>query len=240
MSPNSLKHLALIMDGNGRWASERGKPRIFGHKEGVVTAKKIISYVAHAKIPYLTLFVLSAENSSRPQKELNNLMKLFRNALIEQSSFLKKYNIRLHILGNIHSFPEDIKNTLDKLIKGTKSHTGLNLILALNYGGQQEITEGMKEFMHRVEAGLISSKAFNQDTLSSFLPSSRFPAPDLILRTGGYRRLSNFYLWSSIYSEICFEETLWPDFNTDILQKEIEKFFTVKRNFGTIKSEELR
>ena len=239
MSHNSLKHLAIIMDGNGRWAIQKGKPRISGHIAGMETAQKIVSYISQTDIPYLTLFAFSAENSLRPKKEVYNLINLFRKALSERSSFFQKMNIRFHVLGNIDFFSKDIKDFLNQLVEQTKDHGGLNLILALNYGGQQEITQGMKKLIQKVEEGEVKSEIFDKDILHSFLPSSQFPAPDLILRTGGCKRLSNFYLWSSAYSEICFKDILWPDFNEDMLQQEIEQFFVVKRNFGK-KVQELR
>lgn len=239
MPSNTLRHLAIIMDGNGRWASLKGKPRSFGHIQGVKVAKEIVSYVAKTDISYLTLFAFSAENTLRSKIELDHLTSLFRKALATQSSLLEEHDIRLSVLGDLNFFSEDVRDMFNNLVEKTKSNKKLNVILALNYGGQQEIVEGVKNIIKESQSKPINPQTLNKDIFNSFLPSCTFPNPDLIIRTGGFNRLSNFYLWSAAYSEIAFIDVLWPDFNVRMIKEEIDKFSAIKRNFGMISHEGL-
>ena len=234
---NDLNHLAVIMDGNGRWAKKRSHHRIFGHIRGAWRAKELVETCSQKKIPFLTLFAFSQENSQRPAKEIIALFRLFEKALLRHSSILKKHQIKLHILGNVSFFTDKIIRSLESLKEQTKNHKGLNLILALNYGGQQEILSGVKKLILDVEENQIKISNIDKVFFEQYLPSGRFPPPDLIIRTGGQTRLSNFYLWPAAYSELYFTPVLWPDFTKETLDKALEKFFQTERRFGKIHKE---
>ena len=231
---NRLNHLAVIMDGNGRWAKKRNHHRIFGHIRGAQKAKELVEVCSGKKISFLTLFTFSQENSHRPGQEVSALFRLLEKALLKHSPFLKKHKIKLHTLGDISYFPEKISNFLQSLKEQTQNHKGLNLILALNYGGQQEILSGVSQVAQAVAKGQLNADSINKDIFKQYLPSGHFPPPDLIIRTGGQMRLSNFYLWSAAYSELYFTPVLWPDFTEKELGQALEKFFHTKRRFGKI------
>ena len=233
-SLNSLKHIAVIMDGNGRWARRRGHRRVFGHIRGARRAREAIQTCSEMGIPFLSLFAFSTENALRPKEEVRFLVKLFKKILLEQKSLLETLNVRLHLLGDISFFPESVRDCLLTFVSQSKKNTGLNLILALNYGGRQEIVRGMKKMAEEAQKRKIDPKDIDEIFTARLFPSSAFPPPDLIIRTGGETRLSNFYLWSAAYSEIHFTNTLWPDFNRIHLNKIIQKFFTKERKFGSV------
>lgn len=222
------------MDGNGRWAKKRSHHRIFGHIRGAWRAKELVKICSQKKIPFLTLFAFSQENSQRPGKEILALFRLFEKALLRHSSLLKKHQIKLHILGDISFFTDRIVKSLESLKEQTKNHKGLNLILALNYGGQQEILSSVRKLALDALKGQIKPPDIDKALLEQYLPSGRFPPPDLIIRTGGQTRLSNFYLWPAAYSELYFTPVLWPDFTKKILDEALEKFFQTERRFGKI------
>ena len=234
MPLNDLHHLAVIMDGNGRWAKNRKHHRIFGHVKGATKAKELVEICSQKKLPFLTLFTFSRENTLRPKEEVLVLFRLLEKALLKHASLLEKLQIRFHTLGDISYFPDKISDFLKFLKEKTKKYKGLNLILALNYGGQQEILNGVKELAQNVEKGQIKAKNINKALFEKYLPSSAFPSPDLIIRTGGQTRFSNFYLWPSIYSEFYFTPTLWPDFSKEELTKALEIFSSTKRRFGKL------
>lgn len=234
LSQVELEHLAVIMDGNGRWAEKKDRSRQFGHIQGAKQTRSLIQYCSELKIPFLSLFALSTENLLRPQKEVMALLKLLEKVLIKHSSLLMRKQIKLHILGDISVFPVNLQRLCQKLCEQTKHHKGLNLIIALNYGGRQEILKGIQKIIREIEQKKFQAKNLNENTLSAFFSSSPFPPPDLIIRTGGESRLSNFYLWSSAYSEIYFTKTLWPDFDKMCLEKALRKFQKTKRRFGKI------
>ena len=231
---NRLNHLAVIMDGNGRWAKKRNHHRIFGHVRGAEKARELVEICARKKLPFLSLFTFSQENSRRPGQEVSAFFRLLEKALLTHSDFLKRHKIKLHTLGNISYFPEKIFQFLQSLKKQTQNNTGLNLILALNYGGQQEILNGVNQVVQAVVKGQLKTKPIDKDIFKQYLPSSHFPPPDLIIRTGGQIRLSNFYLWSAAYSEFYFTPVLWPDFTEQELHQALEKFFNTNRRFGKI------
>lgn len=233
-SPGSLKHIAIIMDGNGRWARRRGHRRVFGHIRGARRAREAVQTCSEKKIPFLSLFAFSTENALRPKEEVKFLVKLFEKILLEQKSFLKTLNVRLHLLGDISFFPKSVRDCLSALVSQSKKNKGLNLILALNYGGRQEIVQGMQKMAEEVQKRKIDPKDIDETFTARLFSSSVFPPPDLIIRTGGETRLSNFYLWSAAYSEIHFTKILWPDFNRVHLNKVIQKFFTKERKFGSV------
>ena len=234
---DSLKHIAIIMDGNGRWAGLRGHRRVFGHIRGAGKAKEAVQTCSEMGVPFLSLFAFSTENTSRPSEEVGFLIKLFEKILMEQSSLLRELNIRLNFLGDMTFFPQSARNKLSALVARSQGNTGLNLILALNYGGRQEIVQGMRQLAEEAQKGKIQPEEINETFADRLFPSSAFPPPDLIIRTGGEMRLSNFYLWSAAYSELYFTPTLWPDFSKEHFIQIIQKFFTKERKFGTVLSQ---
>ena len=229
-----LKHLAIIMDGNGRWAQQRNHKRLFGHVRGARTARSIISKCSDLQIPYLSLFALSTENILRPESEIQSLINLFEKTFLKHGQLLIDKDIRFHILGDTSFFPEKIQDYLETLRNKTKDNKGLNLILALNYGGRQEIVSGAKKLVKKIQDGDLKLKDLKENQFASLLPSSKFPPPDLIIRTGGNLRLSNFYLWSAAYSEFYFTETLWPDFDEKCLDLALQKYSVTERKFGVL------
>ena len=222
------------MDGNGRWAKQRNHARIFGHIRGAQTARSFIQYCSQLKLPFLSLFALSTENVFRPIEEVNALKKILKKVFLRQSSLLMKEKIRLHILGDLSVFSSDLREVCHGLCEKTKHHRGLNLIVALNYGGRQEILKAVQNLVKEVQKNKIQIEDIDEKLFSSFLPSSNFPSPDLILRTGGDVRLSNFYLWSGAYSEFYFTRILWPDFDKKCLDEALQHFYKTKRRFGLL------
>ncbi len=229
-----LKHLAVIMDGNGRWAKSRKHSRLFGHVRGAKTSHWLIQHCSQLKIPFLSLFALSTENIKRPSVEVKSLKNLLEKIFLKRSHILMKEQIKLHILGDLSIFSPSLQILCRKLCQQTKDHQGLSLIVALNYGGRQEILQGVKKMAQKIEQGQMRADELDESALASFFCSSCFPPPDLIIRTGGQVRFSNFYLWSSAYSELYFTDTLWPDFNQRCLDQALEKFHKTKRKFGKI------
>ena len=233
-STRQLKHLAVIMDGNGRWAEQHNHNRIFGHVRGAKTTRWLIQHCSQIQLPFLSVFALSTENINRPSTEVKSLKKLLEKIFLNHSDLLMKEQIQLHILGDLSIFSPHLQDLCKTLCEKTKNHKGLNLIVALNYGGRQEILKSVQKIAGEIEQGRMQAKELNEKSLSSFLCSSAFPPPDLILRTGGQVRLSNFYLWSSAYSELYFTDTLWPDFDKTCLDKALKNFTTVQRRFGQL------
>ena len=230
----SLNHLAIIMDGNGTWATSRKHHRVFGHVKGMRASLEIIKHCSELKIPVLSLFALSTENLYRPKLELENLFKLLEKTFKKYSSFLFQKDIRLFFIGDLTALPDSIQAFCSEFEKKTKTHKGLKLIIALNYGGRQEIVKAFKQaYSHYIERS-FNPENLNQDKLEAFFSSSSFPDPDLMIRTGGERRLSNFYLWSLAYTELYFTRTLWPDFNSESLDLILKDFSQRKRLFGRI------
>ena len=232
--PNKFKHLAIIMDGNGRWAEQRGWPRYFGHFRGVKTLYRIIQTCSDMSVPYLTVFAFSTENWKRPSLEVSVLMKLMRRALLRYKNTLQKNKIRLHILGDIYPLDPKIQALFKETIESTKKNTGMQLIVAINYGGRSEIVKAFKQVAKQIQSGELHPIDLNEETLSKFLDSSAFPPPDLIIRTGAVSRLSNFYLWSAAYAELYTSSLFWPDFDESELQKAFTFYTTTQRRFGTI------
>ena len=223
---NSIKHVAIIMDGNGRWGIKHKKSRNLGHKEGLKTVEKIIKATIKNKIKYLTLYAFSTENWKRPKKEINFLFNLLENFLINKISELNKQNIKLKIIGK-KQFSKKINILLDKSEKKTFKNKKLQINLALNYGSKSELVHSFN---------LIKSKKekINEKNVSKYLFTTNIPDPDLLIRTGNTHRLSNFLLWQVAYSEIFFEKKLWPDFNENDYNRILSKFKKTKRNYGNI------
>ncbi len=222
------------MDGNGRWAIKRNHARFFGHVQGAKRAKSFIQYCSQIKIPFLSLFALSTENILRPKQEIENLINLLEKVFLKHSDFLMREQIKLHIIGDISVFSKSLQNLCKSLCEKTKNNQGLKLIVALNYGGRQEILKAVQEMTKIIKENSLPIESIDEQFLFSFFSSSCFPPPDMIIRTGGQIRLSNFYLWSSAYSELYFTETLWPDFNNHCLDKALKSFYKRQRRFGQI------
>ena len=226
---NSLfNHLAIIMDGNGRWANQINKPRVFGHEKGAQTAKKIINECIKRGIPYLTLYTFSKENWSRPEKEIDALMALLSTMLKSEIENMLRNNIRFNIVGKLEDLPEKTREWVLSTIEKTKNNTGLVLTLALSYGGRQEIVDALN-MMIKSEVKII-----NEEILKNHLYCPEMPDPDMIIRTGGEYRLSNFLLWQSAYSEIYVCDKNWPDFDESELDKALKDYEKRNRTFGKV------
>jgi len=223
---NPLNHVAIIMDGNGRWGLKNKKSRNAGHKAGLRTVEKIIKQSIKRKIKYLTLYAFSTENWKRPKKEINFLFNLLKDFLINRIDDLHKQNIKLQIIG-VKNFSSKLNKLLEKSEKKTSNNTKLHINLALNYGSKFELINAFKNLKK-------NNDKITEKNLSKYLQTKNIPDPDILIRTGNTKRLSNFLLWQLAYSEIFFEKKLWPDFNENDYDKIIKKFRAIKRNFGTI------
>jgi undecaprenyl diphosphate synthase len=230
--PPQLKHLAIIMDGNGRWAELRGRDRAFGHIRGAKIAKETIETCAELGLKQLTLYTFSTENWSRPLSEVSFLMLLLGRHLRKERANLVKNNIRFSVIGQIDRLPQAVREEIEKTITATKVCSGMNLTFALSYGGRQEIAEAARVLAREVAAGVLRPEDINEDALAERLQTRRMQDPDLILRTSGEYRLSNFMLWQAAYSELFVTETLWPDFNHETLNQAFKHFAGCERRFG--------
>lgn len=225
-------HVAIIMDGNGRWAKKNGKDRHFGHQEGVVSVRKIVEAAGSIGIKYLTLYTFSTENWKRPQEEVDALMDLMVSAIKKETPDLMAKNVRLLTIGDIERLPEKTRINLNACIKETSSNTGLTLILALSYSSRWEITNTIKQIAHKIKSGELDSCDITEDYISNHLSTKNFPEPDLLIRTGGEYRISNFLLWQMAYSELYFTDTYWPEFREENLYEAIISYQTRERRFG--------
>ena len=223
---NKLNHVAFIMDGNGRWGKKRNKGRNFGHLNGVKTVKKIVQSSIKLKIPVLTFYVFSTENWKRPQSEINFLFKLIINYFKKELNNVVSNGIKINIIGQINKLPLKIRSTLKEVIKFTKKNKKIVVNLAINYGSKVEIVDALQKSRN--------NKKISVNSLNNNLYTNHLPDPDILIRTGGHKRLSNFMLWQLAYAEIYFLDKLWPDFNDKDLKKVINDFKKVKRNFGSI------
>ena len=228
MKNSLLNHLAIIMDGNGRWANQKNKQRVFGHEKGAQTAKKIINDCVERRIPYLTLYTFSKENWSRPAKEVDALMILLSKMLKSEIENMMRNNIRFNIVGRLEEIPEETRDWVLSTIEKTKNNTGLVLTLALNYGGRQEIVDAFNSLMKS------EVKIINEEILKNHLYCPEMPDPDMIIRTGGEYRLSNFLLWQSAYAEIYVCDKNWPEFDEDELDKVLKEYENRNRTFGRV------
>jgi undecaprenyl diphosphate synthase len=224
--------VAIIMDGNGRWAENRRRDRTFGHLKGARVAKTMIETCAREGLTQLTLYAFSTENWLRPKAEVSFLMKLLGRHLRKERASLMKNNIRFSVIGEIHRLPEAVLVEVQRTIEETKNNTGMSLTFALSYGGRQEITEAVREIAREVAAGRLTPDQIDEKMISARLQSSYMPEPDLIIRTSGEYRLSNFMLWQAAYSELYITQTLWPDFTEEELAKALGQFNTRERRFG--------
>lgn len=226
------RHLAIIMDGNGRWAKARMLPRIMGHRKGVQTVKLIVEECSKIGISYLTLFAFSAENWSRPKSEVRSLMALLKKYIKMEVPRMMENNIRFNVIGNRADLPEDVALGLDDATKTTAGNSGMALTLALSYGARQEILQAARGALADVMSGRLSLDDLSEDVFSHYLYTVTLPDPDLLVRTSGEMRISNFLLWQLAYTELYFTEINWPDFNTDELYKALADYQQRERRFG--------
>ncbi|QCI20382.1 di-trans,poly-cis-decaprenylcistransferase [Buchnera aphidicola (Brachycaudus cardui)] len=232
---NNLHHIAIIMDGNGRWANKKGKIRILGHKAGFKAVKKTVKFAVLNNLKILTLYAFSSENWSRPLFEVQSLIKLFLFALDSEIENLKKFNIRLKIIGDITHFDKKLQHNINTVEKITVKNKGLILNIALNYGGRWDIIQSVKKIINQVQKGSLNIEEISEHTFTKFLSTSELLPVDLVIRTGGEKRISNFLLWQIAYSELYFTDVLWPDFNQYIFQDAIDSFISRERRFGGLK-----
>ena len=228
------KHVAIIMDGNGRWAKQRGNKRIFGHKGGVQAVRSVVEAAGEIGIKYLTLYAFSTENWKRPKMEVNALMSLFISAVKNETENLMKNNVRMKAIGNLTNLPAKVQKNLFEIIEGTKNNTGLTLILALSYSSRQEIKDTIIKISNNVINNKISVEDINEELVSKYLQTSEIPDPELLIRTSGEYRISNFLLWQISYSELYFTDVLWPDFTKEHFFEAICNYQHRERRFGKI------
>jgi undecaprenyl diphosphate synthase len=229
---NLPRHIAIIMDGNGRWAQKHCFGRIYGHKKGAQTVKLIVRACREIGIKYLTMYTFSMENWNRPVSEVQAVMMLVEKYLRSGEQEMLENNIRLTSIGNLESLKDPLKKTLYESIEKTSQNTGMTLILALSYGGRDEIVEATKKLLHDVMTGNVSSQEVTKEVFASYLYTTAIPDPDLIIRTSGEYRLSNFLLWQSAYTELYFTDVLWPEFTRKDLLKAIADYQQRQRRFG--------
>ena len=225
-------HIAIIMDGNGRWAKQRNKNRIYGHNKAKKSVIECVEYCVEYKIKFLSLFTFSTENWNRPKLEVKALMKLLNIVIKEEINNLIKQNIKIKIIGDISKIPEKTAMNLKKAIDKTKNNSGLTLILAINYSGKWDILNATKKIL--LDKNQIDLKIFNANIFENYLTTVNIPEPELIIRTSGEHRISNFYLWQAAYSELFFTDILWPDFNKKELNNAIFEFQNRERRFGSL------
>jgi undecaprenyl diphosphate synthase len=226
------RHIAIIMDGNGRWAKERGEDRLYGHFHGVESVRNIVEGCAELGIGYLTLYAFSTENWDRPQYEVTGLIELLVETIRKETETLNKNNIKLHVIGDVSMLPEYAKNALNESLSITSKNTGLNLVMALSYSSRWELVQAVQHIAQDVKAGKIDPGTITQDTLQRYLATSNFPDPELMIRTSGEYRISNFLLYQLAYAELYFTNVRWPDFRKDNLHEAILDFQRRERRFG--------
>lgn len=229
---NIPEHIAVIMDGNGRWAKAHGKPRVFGHKNGVKSVREISEAAAELGIGYMTLYAFSTENWSRPQLEVTALMGLLVETIRKEVSTLNKNNIRLRAIGDLTKLPARSQKALLEGIEDTSTNTGMTLILALNYSSRWELTSTMQAIAEDTKNGLLDPVTIDQQYISSRLATAEYPDPELLIRTSGEQRLSNYLLWQLAYSELYFTDVFWPDFRKVHLYKALVNYQSRERRFG--------
>lgn len=230
-------HVAIILDGNGRWAKKRGMPRNYGHAQGAKTVEDMCEITYNLGIRYFTVYAFSTENWNRPKDEVDALMKLLRNYMINCKKRANKNNMRVRVIGDKSGIDEDIREKIEDLEESTKNNTGLNFQIAINYGGRDEITRALKRISKDVKDGLIDVERVNQDTISDYLDTKGIPDPDLLIRTCGELRISNFLLWQCAYTEFYISDIAWPDFSKEELEKAITAYNQRERKYGGIKED---
>ena len=226
------RHIAIIMDGNGRWAKKQGLARMFGHRQGVETVHNITVAATQLGIEYLTLYTFSTENWNRPKEEVDALMTLLVDTIAKETPTLMENNVRLETIGDINRLPEGTKQKFLGCIEQTSHNTGLTMVLALSYSARWEITEAMREAVRRTQNGELRAEEVNEQLVSSLMTTAAIPDPDLLIRTSGEYRISNFLLWQLAYSELYFSDCLWPEFTEEELYKAIVDYQKRERRFG--------
>ncbi|GIW89015.1 MAG: isoprenyl transferase [Isosphaeraceae bacterium] len=235
LRPEQLpRHVAIIMDGNGRWAERRGKPRILGHRAGIRSVRSVVEEACRLGLEQLTLYCLSVENWKRPARELEFLMKLLRHFLVAERRELAEQNVRLTMIGGRPGLPDFVLEALDRTIELTAHNTGLTLCLAINYGGRTEILEAARRLAEQVQNGSLEPDAIDEDRFASALNTAGMADPDLLIRTAGEFRVSNFLLWQISYAEIWITDVLWPDFRPPDLHQALRSFALRQRKFGAL------
>lgn len=224
------EHIAIIMDGNGRWATQRNKPRSYGHQEGVEAVRRITSECTRLGVKYLTLYTFSTENWNRPETEIAALMSLVLTSL-EDEIFMKN-NVRFRVIGDVARLPQDVQDKLRETMEHTAGNTKMTMVVALSYSSRWEITEAVKHISAKVKSGELNESDITEDLISKELSTNFMPDPDLLIRTGGELRISNYLLWQIAYSELYFCDTYWPDFSEEDLHKAIESYSSRQRRFG--------
>jgi len=236
---NIPNHIAIIMDGNGRWAKSKGKNRLFGHRNGVKAVQKTVEESTRLGVKYLTLYAFSTENWKRPQKEINTLMSLLVSSLKKELNQILENDIRLNSIGNLSKLPVSVQKELNQTIEKTKKNSRMTLTLALNYGGKEELTHAFKEIASKVKNNIISPENVDETIINKHLYTQNLPDVDLLIRTSGEQRISNFLLWKIAYAELYFSEVLWPDFDESQLHLAIHNYQKRERRFGKT-SEQLK
>lgn len=231
---NIPRHIAIIMDGNGRWAKERSLPRTEGHRRGADSVRTITEACGELGVEYLTLYAFSSENWKRPKREVEALMKLLEAFLRTKTPEMIEQNVRLQAIGRLHDLPQSCQQQLHRSIEQTSQNTGLTLILALSYGGREEIIDGVKSLLESIERGHLDKGMIDTEVFSKHLYTRYYPDPDLLIRTSGEMRLSNFLLWQLSYTEFYITDTLWPDFGKADLVKAIRAYEKRHRRFGAV------
>jgi undecaprenyl diphosphate synthase len=229
------QHIAIIMDGNGRWAEEQGQDRLFGHFHGVHSVRDIVEGCAELGVKYLTLYAFSTENWDRPEKEVTGLMELLVETIRKEVPILNKNNIRMHFIGELSMMPASAQQALQEARDLTASNTGLNLVMALSYSSRWELMNAVKRIAGDVKNGLLEPDQINQDVLQQYLATNELPDPELMIRTSGEYRISNFLLYQLAYAELYFTQTRWPDFRKENLYEAIIDFQKRDRRFGKVK-----
>nr|VFJ56191.1 MAG: Undecaprenyl pyrophosphate synthetase [Candidatus Kentron sp. DK] len=226
------RHVAIIMDGNGRWAARRHLPRIAGHRAGVDAVRRIVGICGEKGIEALTLFAFSSENWRRPREEVGFLMNLFLSALRQEVKKLHENNVHLRIIGDRNPFGDVLRRTIEESERITRDNTGLNLVIAANYGGRWDLTQAVRMLAHRVAEGTLRPEDIGIDAIGTCLCLHDLPEPDLFIRTSGEKRISNFLLWQMAYTELYFTDTLWPDFDGDAFEMALLSYASRQRRFG--------
>ncbi len=233
------QHVAMIMDGNGRWATQRGQERIFGHEHGVESVRDTVKAAAEIGIPYLTFFAFSTENWCRPHKEVETLMDLLVQAIQNETAELNENGVRLHAIGDLDSLPRKCRETLEEAIKTTSHNTKLHVTVALSYSARWEIVNAAQKIAHKVADRTIKPEQVDEELFSGMLETAGFPDPDLLIRTSGELRVSNFLLWQLAYAELYFTPVYWPDFRKQHFFQAVIDYQRRERRFGTVKAEVL-
>jgi undecaprenyl diphosphate synthase len=227
-----VTHLALIMDGNGRWATRQGMPRLAGHRAGLEAVRRLVRACIERDIAYLTLFSFSTENWARPAEEVGELMRLMRFFVRSDLATLKRENVRIRVIGEREGLAPDVQRLLDEAQSTTRSNTGLTLVIAFNYGARAEIARAVRHLAEAVASGRMTASEIDEAAISGALDTGDLPDPDLLIRTSGEQRISNFLLWQSAYAELVFSPVLWPDFDDAALDAALREFGQRHRRFG--------